>query len=43
MNTVIADDNDITPLSLGSALTKLGHGVPEAAIGYKWKSILCNP
>jgi len=33
MNTLIADDDDITRLLLGSALTKLGHDVHEATNG----------
>jgi DNA-binding response OmpR family regulator len=33
MNTLIADDDDITRLLLSSALTKLGHEVREAANG----------
>src|SRR6185295_18793353 len=33
MNTLIADDDDITRLLLSSALTKLGHTVREARNG----------
>ncbi|MEA3187007.1 MAG: two-component system, cell cycle response regulator [Chthoniobacter sp.] len=33
MNTLIADDDEITRLLLSSALTKLGHDVQEAANG----------
>jgi len=33
MNTLIADDDDITRLLLSSALTKLGHAVHEASNG----------
>src|SRR5580700_6495191 len=33
MNTLIADDDDITRLLLSSALTKLGHDVHEAVNG----------